>query len=1132
MADKDSDNNSTKNIKPWYITAIKIAVWTLVTIAILLIAFCSALVWFLTPEKLTPIVEKYADEYLNADVKLERVELTFWGTFPKMTVDVDGLQVVSHSLDSISPELKATLPADADSLLSLKCFNGSINVPALLIGDISLYDVTFDSPQINLIQVSNDCSNYDIVPASSGSEEESTSSSLPNISINSFLIKNATPIRYRSPADSVDVTIAIENILLNGKDAPCYNLKVKANGETPTLGIINLDNIPVSVTGAIDWNHKRPFSIALNDFLIEVDSLKADISASIDFSDSIKINELTCKLPEWNVNYLLRRIPAEFAPDVEGLDTDMKISVTGRLKQPYVIGDTVNTLPILAGQIEIPDCHIYKGDLKFNKLTLEADYFFDGTNIDKSTIDITRFVIDGKAMDINLNGKVKTPVSDPNIEGKLKAKLDIDKMPKATLAKFASYISGKIDAKLNLKMKMSDLNANHFHRIKLDGDIDLENFKYLSLDTLTDVYIRNTCFNFGSGRKIKTDTHTVDSLLTATVEIDTAHIVYESMTMAFNGFKTGLGTRITKEKVDSTMIVPFGGSISFKKFRFFDSVDSVRCRVNDMRATASLRRFEGDRHAPLLSLAIDVKKMATGIKRDFALSIKKGHFDITSNLRKKKNKNPNDSTATRKKVRRNTTVRDADDLDMAVDSGLKAIIKKWDIRGSLKAESGRFFTFAMPVKNRLKNIDLTFNLDSVVLHNLDYQMGQSGFVINGTIGNLRRVLLGRKRNNALKINFDVNSDTVNINEISRLLFTETDNSTDITADLDNAEIITDSIDANTDTAKAVAFIVPGNIDADIKLNALNVIYTDLMFKEFKCRLMVRNKVANIRDLTAKADLGAINLSALYSTVDKDSIQFGMGLKIDRFHLDKVADLVPAVDTLMPLLKNFSGIVNADIAATTLIDNEMNFIMPSLQAAIKLSGDSLVLLDPDTFKMLSKWLIFKNKKKNMIDHMNVEMLVEDNQLQIFPFMFDIDRYRLGIMGSNDLAMNLNYHISVLKSPLPFKFGINIKGNVDNMKIRLGGAKFKNDAAMQRVSIADTTRINLINEIENIFRRSARSPIRLNTKIRNVNNQMDTEDKISHKDSLLMIKEGYIEAPPQPDTLNVTNVNTGNGHKQSH
>ena len=157
---------------------------------------------------------------------------------------------------------------------------------------------------------------------------------------------------------------------------------------------------------------------------------------------------------------------------------------------------------------------------------------------------------------------------------------------------------------------------------------------------------------------------------------------------------------------------------------------------------------------------------------------------------------------------------------------------------------------------------------------------------------------------------------------------------------------------------------------------------------------------------------------------------------------------------------------------------------------------------------------------MIDHISAEMVVENNQLQLFPFMFDIDRYRLGVMGTNDMAMNLNYHISVLKSPLPFKFGINIKGTVDDMKIRLGGAKFKNNASMEKVSIADTTRINLINEIENVFRRSARSPLRLNTKVNSVSNQMNLEDKISHNDSLLMIKEGYIDAPIQSDTINGT------------
>ena len=154
---------------------------------------------------------------------------------------------------------------------------------------------------------------------------------------------------------------------------------------------------------------------------------------------------------------------------------------------------------------------------------------------------------------------------------------------------------------------------------------------------------------------------------------------------------------------------------------------------------------------------------------------------------------------------------------------------------------------------------------------------------------------------------------------------------------------------------------------------------------------------------------------------------------------------------------------------------------------------------------------------MIDHLSVELTVEDNQLQIYPFLFDIDRYRLGVMGTNDLAMNLNYHISVLKSPLPFKFGINIKGNIDDMKIRLGGAKFKENATAQKVSIADTTRINLINEIENIFRRSARTPIRLIGKKVDVSSQVTENETISHSDSLLMIKEGYIE---KPDTATIT------------
>ncbi len=58
------------------------------------------------------------------------------------------------------------------------------------------------------------------------------------------------------------------------------------------------------------------------------------------------------------------------------------------------------------------------------------------------------------------------------------------------------------------------------------------------------------------------------------------------------------------------------------------------------------------------------------------------------------------------------------------------------------------------------------------------------------------------------------------------------------------------------------------------------------------------------------------------------------------------------------MKSFEGIVNADLAVTTDISPKMDIELPTLRAAMKIEGDSLVLLDADTFKTLSKWLMFR------------------------------------------------------------------------------------------------------------------------------------------------------------------------------
>lgn len=148
-----------------------------------------------------------------------------------------------------------------------------------------------------------------------------------------------------------------------------------------------------------------------------------------------------------------------------------------------------------------------------------------------------------------------------------------------------------------------------------------------------------------------------------------------------------------------------------------------------------------------------------------------------------------------------------------------------------------------------------------------------------------------------------------------------------------------------------------------------------------------------------------------------------------------------------------------------------------------------------------------------------MLVEDSRVELFPFVFDFDRYRLAVMGSNDLAMNFKYHVSVLKSPIPFKFGINLSGNADKMKVRLGKSKYKPDKAGETIAIVDTTRINLLKEIDNVFRRGARNArlgaIRPEKKPEAVSFD-ETGDTISREDSIMFINQGLLPAPPKPET----------------
>ena len=84
------------------------------SLIILLTGSIALLINFIfTPEKLTPIVLKAANQNMNAQLDMDGVELTFFSTFPRF-----GLKLTDGTL--VSKAVRDTLWERSDTLVSFK----------------------------------------------------------------------------------------------------------------------------------------------------------------------------------------------------------------------------------------------------------------------------------------------------------------------------------------------------------------------------------------------------------------------------------------------------------------------------------------------------------------------------------------------------------------------------------------------------------------------------------------------------------------------------------------------------------------------------------------------------------------------------------------------------------------------------------------------------------------------------------------------------------------------------------------------------------------------------------------------------------------------------------------------------
>jgi hypothetical protein len=410
-------------------------------------------------------------------------------------------------------------------------------------------------------------------------------------------------------------------------------------------------------------------------------------------------------------------------------------------------------------------------------------------------------------------------------------------------------------------------------------------------------------------------------------------------------------------------------------------------------------------------------------------------------------------------------------IKVDLNETFKKYFREWDVEGSAGIRTGIIMTPYFPLRNILRGAHMSFSNNKVAIDSLKFMAGSSEIRAEGSLNGLRRVMLG---NGNIQMSMNISSGSVNADELlmaytagSQYVFDPNKAS----AEMSNAEFLKQVTIDSLATAQAqepTLLVIPGNIVADLNINASGIKYKNLDITSFTAGMVIKDRCAQLTGTSMRSNMGGFDLEAFYATKSKKDIRTGFCLDIKDVASEKVLGLMPELADVMPTVGAIQGRLNCEIAATASLDTAMNIILPSVNGVIRMTGKDMSISDDELYTSVAKMLLFKNRKKGEISELVLEGTIKDNTLEVFPFILEIDRYTLGLSGIQKMDMSYKHHVSVLRSPLLIRLGLNISGpDYDHMKFKLGKAQYKAKKMPSFADVIDKTKSDMKYTIQHIF-----------------------------------------------------------------
>ncbi len=1075
-------------MKPKLKKALKITGISLGSLIGLVIILVLVVCWIVfSSSGLTKVAEKAIDKYSPARAKIDDVDLTLVGSYPFLGFRLNGLVVyddmeaspydtlaaidaftVTVDFKTLYKERKiiltnlfidgvyANLFTAADGSSNLDVFGMSqeeeeepeddessmdiyADLQKISIGDINAsykdlasgIDAGINGLDINLKGLLN----YDSLDAKAGIKLASVNAAIKNDSMDvgaylKDISLNAELSKYNDDV-AADVTLDLKETQANMDDikADLNNLKLVLSNVNTTLGSEGLGDLMAAfrITASDLSYSSEGMMTQTGNIIMKADkALLAGDSANVsgftfDSRDiSLQLEDSVGTITKASIAKVLLGLEGALKLDLSDVATGLTIDVNGT---EYNQGgdDPIN---VITDELSLKaDATIKDGDIallaEFNtpsiSIEMDSDMYVPGWSFGftlplETDMDITRFNvkqganvrIDGQQIAFNANG---TLGGQQTVAGRARINtprdLDIDRLISMIPDAFKDMLQGidvhgLVGLDINVKGALADAGPvldNATARISLRN-----------LDASV-----NDSLNAASGKltleaaypsRVAVDRHrqTADVIIKAT-DLDLSMIDSTNINAAIEDLNLSASVAGLDEDIDKMNVL-----VDLSVGKLSGDMDTLAASLGNTAITLNMAPADGT-----IAMKADIGFDQLAATMGSALSATLGATKLQAMAQ--------------------------------YDSTKTDILNQWKPQVKVLLKDGQVDMLASPIC--LKTLDFDFSLGRFNINECRAEIDDSDIQLWGDIYNIGEFMDGT---GLLTGELSLESDHMNLNRLMALTGDEEDQ--------EAAQEAVQEIEEGQDTISTGPIMIPKGIDLTLYTNLSEVDFNDHTFNNVGGDISIKDGVMIMQELGFSSKAAEMQLTAIYRTPNVQDRFMELDFHLLDIEIDELIDIVPSVDSIMPMLKALSGKAQFHFAAQTYLEPDYVTYGPlypqmfTLMSNAVIEGANLQVLDCEMFDEIKRKLLMSKDAKPVIDSLDVEIQVLDGKVDVYPTRIKMDRYEAILSGRHniDAGLSCSYNISLVKCPLPIRLGVTISGPLEEIAefpvrhIKVGRAQY--------------------------------------------------------------------------------------------